>query len=407
MNVFLFMLKKAIRPTVLLTVGLVCIAAIFICSSFYSTYPDNELYTQLFEELPQGQEGYEFARHSSERLSDETTQVLKDAEKYINEHRHGSIPPVLPKDMTERVFEARFGTDKSTGGSQVQSAYSLIADTLYSQINSYDLISRRTEGYSRNIRRGVTDEYSLKTAEKLTADYEKVMEREAGETARYDTRWADHFVKYLSSEAITYIGIFILLFSSFSAELQSGRFKAFKLTSAGALRYSSYRLLCGVLQTAFFFTIYYIVLSSITVLMSGSKILSMPVQYLGGFELSHLPMSFGKFLLYMYLIKLTFLLMLSAAVMLLSLMSSRVIVSALICLLPLSVPFAAKHLPLSDTAKQIISCDIISMNNDTDLVDIGGSPYGIVGSFFVITLFSAVIFAVITLFLSGRRNCNV
>ena len=31
----------------------------------------------------------------------------------------------------------------------------------------------------------------------------------------------------------------------------------------------------------------------------------------------------------------------------------------------------------------------------------------IVGLFFVITIFSAVIFAVITLFLSGRRNCNV
>ena len=406
MNIFRFMLKKAIKPTVLLTVGLVCIAAVFIITSFSGAYPDKELYTQLFEELPQGQEGYEFARHSSEKLSDENTQVLKEAEKYINEHKQGSIPPVLPKDMTERVFEARFGSDKSTGGARIQSAYSLIANTLYSQTNSYDLISKRTEGYSRNIRRGVHDEYSLKISEKLTADYGKVMKMESKKNARYDTRWADHFVKFVCSEMISYIGIFILLFSSFSAELQSGRFKAFKLTTAGALRYSSCRLMCGVLQSAFFFTVYYAVLSLMTIVMSGCSILSMPAQYLSGFEYSRLPMSFGEFVLYVYLIKLTFLLMLSAAVMLMSLISDRVIVSALTGLIPLSVPFATKYLPVHDNAKQIISCDIISMNNDTNLVNIGGSPVGIVVVFFVTVVFSALCFAGITLFLSGRRDCN-
>ena len=69
------------------------------------------------------------------------------------------------------VTRLGFGTAKTAGGSRLQSTYSLIADALYSQTNSIDLISQRTEGYSRNIRRGVTDEYSLKTAEKLTVEY--------------------------------------------------------------------------------------------------------------------------------------------------------------------------------------------------------------------------------------------
>ena len=213
-------------------------------------------------------------------------------------------------------------------------------------------------------------------------------------------------MKFISTELISYIGIFILLFSSFSAELQSGRFKAFKLTAAGALRYSTYRLLCGILQTAFFFTIYYAALSAVTVVMSGRGILSMPVQYLSGFELSRLPMSFGRFLVYIYLMKLTFVLMLSMAVMLLSLVSGRVIVSAPICLLPLALPFAARYLRLRETAKQILSCDIISMNNDTNLVDIGGTPVGIGGVFFVIVFFAALCLAAATLFISGRRGCN-
>ncbi len=406
MNAFLFMLKKAIRPTVAVTVGLTCFAVLFMIASFKSAYGDDKLYAACFDSLDEGEEGYNAARYNSEKLSAEDKEILDKADRYISTHSNGSVPPILPNEMVDEIFETLFGDSETAGSSQYQAVYGLISKQLYSQTFSRELIKERTEGYSRNIRRGVTDEYSLKIAELMMDDYEKVLEKEENHRERYDTRYANNFIGFISSEPISYIGIFLLLFSSFSAELQSGRYKAFKLTKTGAVGYSSYRIIIGILQAAVFFSVYFFALYTAVILSSGTKISSMPMQYLSGFELSHLPINFGGFVLRIYFMKLSFTLMLSAAVMLLSMVSRRIIPSAIVCLIPLAAPAALSRIDISlnENLRQMMTCDIIGMNNDIGAINIGGSPIDVAAVFFIAVIMIAVCSAAAALILSGRRG---
>lgn len=81
-------------------------------------------------------------------------------------------------------------------------------------------------GYSRNARRGVTDEYSLKLSNKLIEDYDSVITALEKSDKIIDTRAADGFENYMSSEILIPFGVYLLLFSIFSSEIQSSRIKA-------------------------------------------------------------------------------------------------------------------------------------------------------------------------------------
>lgn len=70
-------------------------------------------------------------------------------------------------------------------------------------------------GYSRNARRGVTDEYSLKLSDKLISDYNAVITDLKKSDDIIDTRAADGFENYMSSEILIPFGVYLLLFSIF------------------------------------------------------------------------------------------------------------------------------------------------------------------------------------------------
>ena len=101
---------------------------------------------------------------------------------------------------------------------------------------------RACAGYSRNARRGVTDEYSLKLSDKLISDYNAVITDLKKSDDIIDTRAADGFENYMSSEILIPFGVYLLLFSIFSSEIQSGRIKSFGISKTGVRKFSLFKL---------------------------------------------------------------------------------------------------------------------------------------------------------------------
>ncbi|MBQ7069723.1 MAG: hypothetical protein IJM87_00380 [Ruminococcus sp.] len=398
MKLFTFIIKKAMKPTVILTAGLLCAALIFMCASFNSSYGKADDYKKILSGFSTAKEGYEFSKGKSSMISDTGNEIYAKADKYINSHNNGGVPGVLPNSMVDELLEARSASYENS-----KQTYTIMSKQLYSQAKSYELISERVEGYSRNIRRGVKDEYSLKTAELMTDDYTEVLHNEESSDTVYDTRAADNFTDFLSSEIISYIGIFMLTFSVFSSELQSRRFASIRISAYGAKKYAAARSFTGLLQAAVFFTVFCFALVLSVLISSGSSILSMPVQYLKGFELSHLSLSFGGFILYVYAIKLIHLLALAAASMLISLISGKVIVSAFGSGMIFALCIAAGR--LEGAAGQILSCDIIGMSNDINVIDLGGSPIRVIYIFTAAMIAFTLISFLMIILLSKRRRC--
>ncbi len=399
MNLFVFILNKAIKPTVMITAGLLCASMVFMSVSYHNSFAAAENYDNILSSFSNAEEGFIISKAQSTALSDNTREIYSRADKYISSHKHNGVPAPLPDSMVDEIIAAR---SESTS---YNSVYTLMSSQLFSQAVSRKLITERTEGYSRNIRRGVTDEFSLRTAEKMTDDYTEVLINEENADKVYDTRAADNFTDFMSSELISYLGIFMLTFPLFSSELQSRRFAAIKATATGPKKFTAARAFVGLLQSAAFFTLWYFSLAAAAVISSGGGILSMPVQYLKGYELSHLPLSFGGFIMYMYALKLIHLLALCAASMLLSLLSAKVILSALASGLTAVLFRAAGR--IGGAAGQILSCDISKMSRDINFIDLSSTPMQIPVVFCAVMILFALACLLLTVLLSERRRAYV
>ena len=132
----------------------------------------------------------------------------------------------------------------------------------------------------------------MKLSDKLISDYNAVITDLKKSDDIIDTRAADGFENYMSSEILIPFGVYLLLFSIFSSEIQSSRIKSFGITKTGVRKFSLFKLCTGFVAVIILVLIIYTV-DIITLFIydtNGFK-LDMPLQYLSGFELSSANMS--------------------------------------------------------------------------------------------------------------------
>ena len=218
MKLLRFMIRKDMAKSALISLLLALLSCAFLISVLRPSYAYGEKYMTYLKS------GSEAVSQGAQKLADEQNSLNNEINDYQNNHNTGGVKQAeLPVELEK---DNRFSQKNSQAGVGLDSMFSLIEGQLYAQQNSLKLISERVRGYSRNARRGVTDEYSLKLSNKLIEDYDSVITALEKSDNIIDTRAADGFENYMSSEILIPFGVYLLLFSIFSSEIQSGRIKA-------------------------------------------------------------------------------------------------------------------------------------------------------------------------------------
>lgn len=332
MRAFCFMFKKTLKPAILITLALTLLSGIFLVYKAREEFVFSQSYTQLFSELER-ETAYDKTVEKAAGYQKAQDDLAKRVNDYITKNSSfGKPPPILPDGLAAAVVRnAQSGESTDSNDSEI---YPLMLTNLKDSNESGKLISDKLLAFGRNARRGVTDEYSLSLSAVLTEDYSEVLRVQERESGLYDTRAANAFAGYAEQDKIMYALCFLLFFSTFSSELQSRRLSAFALTKAGAGRFIVYKLFANILTCVIAFGVYFLSLFAIMCAVGGGECLSMPLQYLRGYELSSFDMTFAGSCLSVFLLRLLNMLLLSSVIMLLSFVCRKNIISGLVCLLP-------------------------------------------------------------------------
>ena len=211
MKLLRFMIRKDMAKSALISLLLALLSCAFLISVLRPSYAYGEKYMTYLKG------GSETVSQDAQKLADEQNALNNEINDYQNNHNTGGVKQAeLPVELEEKIID--FSQKNSQAGAGLDSMFSLIEGQLYAQQNSLKLISERVRGYSRNARRGVTDEYSLKLSDKLISDYNAVITDLKKSDDIIDTRAADGFENYMSSEILIPFGVYLLLFSIFSSE---------------------------------------------------------------------------------------------------------------------------------------------------------------------------------------------
>lgn len=397
MKLLRFMIRKDMAKSALISLLLALLSCAFLISVLRPSYAYGEKYMTYLKS------GSETVSQDAQKLADEQNSLNNEINDYQNNHNTGGVKQAeLPVELEEKIID--FSQKNSQAGVGLDSMFSLIEGQLYAQQNSLKLISERVRGYSRNARRGVTDEYSLKLSNKLIEDYDSVITALEKSDKIIDTRAADGFENYMSSEILIPFGVYLLLFSIFSSEIQSSRIKSFGITKTGVRKFSLFKLCTGFVAVIILVLIINI-FDIITLLIydtNGFK-LDMPLQYLSGFELSSANMSFGGYLVAVFAAKLVYAIFTASIVMFLSMLSRKTILAGAVCLVPIFVPLYLKTTSLSNPAVDILTGNYTNMLNDTGYMNFWGIPAREYVVYFAIMFIMTAVFAAGTYLLAERQ----
>lgn len=168
MKLLRFMIRKDMAKSALISLLLALLSCAFLISVLRPSYAYGEKYMTYLKG------GSETVSQDAQKLADEQNALNNEINDYQNNHNTGGVKQAeLPVELEEKIID--FSQKNSQAGAGLDSMFSLIEGELYSQQNALKLISERVRGYSRNARRGVTDEYSLKLSDKLISDYNAVI----------------------------------------------------------------------------------------------------------------------------------------------------------------------------------------------------------------------------------------
>lgn len=397
MKLLRFMIRKDMAKSALISLLLALLSCAFLISVLRPSYAYGEKYMTYLKG------GSETVSQDAQKLADEQNALNNEINDHQNNHNTGGVKQAeLPVELEEKIID--FSQKNSQAGAGLDSMFSLIEGELYSQQNALKLISERVRGYSRNARRGVTDEYSLKLSDKLISDYNAVITDLKKSDDIIDTRAADGFENYMSSEILIPFGVYLLLFSIFSSEIQSGRIKSFGITKTGVRKFSLFKLCTGFVAVIILVLIIYTV-DIITLFIydtNGFK-LDMPLQYLSGFELSSANMSFGGYLVAVFAAKLVYALFAASIVMFLSMLSRKTILAGAVCLVPIFVPLYLKTTSFSNPAVDILTGNYTNMLNDTGYMNFWGIPAREYVVYFAIIFIMTAFFVAGTYLLAERQ----
>ena len=382
MKLLRFMIRKDMAKSALISLLLALLSCAFLISVLRPSYAYGEKYMTYLKG------GSETVSQDAQKLADEQNALNNEINDYQNNHNTGGVKQAeLPVELEEKIID--FSQKNSQAGAGLDSMFSLIEGELYSQQNALKLISERVRGYSRNARRGVTDEYSLKLSDKLISDYNAVITDLKKSDDIIDTRAADGFENYMSSEILIPFGVYLLLFSIFSSEIQSGRIKSFGITKTGVRKFSLFKLCTGFVAVIILVLIIYTV-DIITLFIydtNGFK-LDMPLQYLSGFELSSANMSFGGYLVAVFAAKL---------------LCRKTILAGAVCLVPIFVPLYLKTTSFSNPAVDILTGNYTNMLNETGYMNFWGIPAREYVVYFAIIFIMTAFFVAGTYLLAERQ----
>ena len=391
MKLLRFMIRKDMAKSALISLLLALLSCAFLISVLRPSYAYGEKYMTYLKS------GSETVSQDAQKLADEQNALNNEINDYQNNHNTGGVKQAeLPVELEEK---------SNTYLHLLTYPQKLLYEgQLYAQQNSLKLISERVRGYSRNARRGVTDEYSLKLSNKLIEDYDSVITALEKSDKIIDTRAADGLENYMSSEILIPFGVYLLLFSIFSSEIQSSRIKSFGITKTGVRKFSLFKLCTGFVAVIILVLIIYTV-DIITLFIydtNGFK-LDMPLQYLSGFELSSANMSFGGYLVAVFAAKLVYALFTASIVMFLSMLCRKTIFAGAVCLVPIFVPLYLKTTSLSNPAVDILTGNYTNMLNDTGYMNFWGIPAREYVVYFAIIFIMTAFFVAGTYLLAERQ----
>ena len=140
------------------------------------------------------------------------------------------------------------------------------------------------------------------------------------------------------------------------------------------------------------------------IINTDGSLLSAPIQYLSGFELSSETMTVGEYILMVFVLKLLYALFISSVIMLVSMLSRKTIVAGtlslgLIILLKVAAPNLSQSL-----AGMIFSCSFINMTGDINYIDLLTVPVKIYYLYGAVTILCTAAITGIVCVLSGKRG---
>ena len=402
MSVLLFMIKKALRKAVVMGLVIGALSCVFLFFMMKDNSVFDKAYKERFGELSRSEDPYSELESTEKNITESRARIYRQIDEWQNEHsEYGKPPAPLSKELTEELIRERTADSSSSP----ERLTPLIKAELSAQKETKAFIIDRRTGYTRNIRRGVKDEYSLKVSDLLIEDYGKVLERLEGCDKLIDTRAANSLNDYLSGEVLLTLGVFVLIFPVFSSEKSSGRFRAFAVTKTGAFRFTFCKIVSAMLSTLLFIAVGLAVPIIMTAFLSPDKAdWSMPVQYLKGFELSARNMSFCGYIGLVCLLKAAYLMMLSSCMLLVSMLSPNNLISGAFSFIAVVLVFLKSRLADGSAAMTVITGDFVSMLNDRGYVPLFAEPVKLYVLFLAGALMLSAVILGLTLILSKRRG---
>lgn len=408
MKIFSFMLKKELGRTLIISILLAVISTVFFISSCKNMYKYDE-YTAALNSFSESSDIYESISEELSKSQSGSNEVMQEINEYVSSNQiPGKPPAMIPDELVEKLFAPSNQQGEYCDTQRDDSIMlSVMLTQIESQHNSKTMIEERMEGYTRNVRRGVKDKYSLALSEKLIDDYSEVVSYETGKTELTDTRAANAFIEYMSSEVVLAFGLYILLFYTFSSEIQSGRFRSFAITKTGARKFTLNKIITSYVVVVIFTAIYYV--SAIIVMLilnKDSSLFSAPLQYLNGYEMSSETITVGGYIFLLFIFKLIYALFISSLILFMSIISRKTIIAGLLSLAPIMLfRSIGTDTKLSQSRLgMIFSCDFTGMTKDINYVSFLNAPVKIYYLYILIILFSTAAFTGLIYAVSGKRG---
>ena len=390
MRVFAFMLARSLRSALVITIAVSVVSCVLFCFAAEKGYVFDEEYDAVFAKL-EAENAYEAVSEKAAEYQNESNELSNDINEYISSHqKYGEPPVVLPDGLAGKAVRSAQRGGGSTADKR--DMYAFMLTSLKDSSESSGLINDKLSGFSRNARRGVTDEYSLALSGVLTRDYERVLKRQADTDKLYDTRVTNAFTDYLSSDKLFYALTFLLFFAAFSNERQSRRLSAFAITKLGADSFIRRRILSSAVVCVLCVALYHICLFALMCTFGGGSCLDMPMQYIKGYELSSFDLSFGGFCGVWLILRILTAALLCSAVLLLSFISRKNIIAGIVCLAPPAL-FAGLSTSESEKAR-FVSCDMSYFFGGEGYMTVFGTPFPAVWLYVLAVVFLTILIGI-------------
>ena len=212
MRLFLFTFKKSLKPALMITLAVALLSCVLLGFTARGEYAFSKSYTETFDAFDK-ENAYTQVSEKVAEYEKAKSDLAERVNKYLSKNSSfGKPPPTLPEGLAAAAIRnSQKGENPDSSDSEM---YSFILANLKDSAESCELIDDKLSAFSRNARRGVTDEYSLALSAVLTEDYGEVIKMQERDGRLYDTRAANAFAGFIENDRLYFVLCFLLLFST-------------------------------------------------------------------------------------------------------------------------------------------------------------------------------------------------